>query len=60
MEVSDILLLFFGSMIAMLAIISSKALMRGQQKAIRVQIKNEISREELQKKKIDALYGRRI
>jgi len=58
MEASNILSLFLGSLVAMLAIISSRALTKRRMEAIQVQVRDQISREELQKKKIDALYGR--
>ena len=57
MEVSDILLLFFGSMIATLAIMASRALTEKHADAIHIKVRM-LTEEELRKKKINALYGR--
>jgi hypothetical protein len=58
MEASDIILLFMGSLIAMLGIITARALTEKKMEFIRIQTEDQILREKNRKKHIDSLYGR--
>jgi len=58
MEASDIILLFIGSVIAMLGIITARAAAEKRLEFIRIQVNDQIHRDELRKKHLDSLYGR--
>ena len=58
MEASDIILLFIGSVIAMLGIITARAAAEKRLEFIRIQVNDQIRRDELRKKHLDSLYGR--
>ena len=58
MEASDIILLFVGSVIAMLGIITARAAAEKRLEFIRIQVDDQIRRDELRKKHVDSLYGR--
>jgi hypothetical protein len=58
MEVSDIIFLFIGSLIAMLGIITARSAAEKRLEFIRIQTEDQIRREEFRKRRIDSLYGR--
>ena len=58
MDFLDVILLFIGSTIAMLGIITARALAEKKMEFIRIQTEDQIRREELRKRHIDSLYGR--
>ena len=58
MEASNIILLFIGSVIAMLGIITARAVAEKRLEFIRIQVNVQIHRDELRKKHLDSLYGR--
>ena len=56
METSNILLLFIGSTIAMLGIITARAVAEKRLEFIRIQTKDQNHRDELRRRHVDSLY----